>query len=278
MGSVAPNASELYVVIFSTTVFFVFLTGFIIYFIILYQKRQEQNRSERDAMQANFRQEFLKARLEMQEQTFAHVSRELHDNVNQVLSFVKLNLAMISNIDDEQRLKINENRDLIAQVITDLRDLSKSLSFDYITKLGLVKTIETEVNKLNKSGIINASILVEGDRYPLGEQSELVLFRILQEAINNAIKHSGASHLKISLHYSPEMFNLTVDDDGVGFLTNSLDHSTGSGLTNIENRATVIGAAATINSSPGNGCSVKVTLNLLQQRIYIDGNHPDRVS
>src|SRR5882757_8210887 len=155
MGNVAPNASELYVVIFSATVFFVFLTGFIVYFIVLYQKRQGQNKIERDAMQANFRQEFLKARLEMQEQTFAHVSRELHDNINQVLSFVKLNLAMISIADSSQQARINENRDLIAHVITDLRDLSKSLSFDYITKQGLVKAIENEVNKLNKSGVIN---------------------------------------------------------------------------------------------------------------------------
>lgn len=278
MGNVAPNANELYVVIFSATVFFVFLTGFIIYFILLYQKRQGQNKVERDALQANFRQEFLKARLEMQEQTFAHVSRELHDNVNQVLSFVKLNLAMITNVDDEQRLKINENRELIAQAITDLRDLSKSLSFEHITKLGLVKTIDNEVNKLNKSGIIDASLSVQGDIYPLGEQSELVLFRILQEALNNAIKHSGAGHLQIGLQYGAEMFNLTVVDDGVGFLPNSLDHSTGSGLTNIENRAAVIGAVATIQSSPGNGCNINVTLNLLQQRIYIDGNHPDRIS
>jgi signal transduction histidine kinase len=278
MVSGAPNINELYVVFISATVFFVFLSGFIIYFIILYQKRQIQHRTESETVQANFRQEFLKARLEMQEQTFAHVSRELHDNVNQVLSFVKLNLAMISNVDSEQRLKINENRELIAQVITDLRDLSKSLSFEHITKQGLVKTIDTEVNKLNKSGIIEASLSVEGDIYPLGEQSELVLFRILQEALNNAIKHSGATHLQIGLQYGAEMFNLTVGDDGVGFLPNSLDNSTGSGLINIENRAAVIGAVATVNSSPGNGCNVNVTLNLLQQRIYIDGNHPDRVS
>src|ERR1700748_3123889 len=92
-----PNSNELYVVLISTTVFFTFLAGFIIYFIVLYQKRQVQNRAEREVLESNFKQEFLKARLEMQEQTFAHVSRELHDNVNQVLSFVKLNLAMIKD-------------------------------------------------------------------------------------------------------------------------------------------------------------------------------------
>src|ERR1700753_3886048 len=159
----APNSNELYVVLASTTVFFVFLVGFIIYFIVLYQKRQVQNKAEREVLESNFKQEFLKARLEMQEQTFAHVSRELHDNVNQVLSFVKLNLAMINDAGEPLQSKLNENRDLIAQVITDLRDLSKSLSFEHITKQGLVKTIENEVLKLNKSELVEAELLIKGD-------------------------------------------------------------------------------------------------------------------
>src|ERR1700744_4216897 len=225
MANNAPDSNELYVVFFSATVFFVFLAGFIIYFILLYQKRQAQNKTEREILEANFRQEFLKARLEIQEQTFMHVSRELHDNVSQVLSFVKLNLAMISGTDKEYQAKINENRDLIAQVITDLRDLSKSLSFEHISKLGLVKTIENEVNKINKSGIINADLLTKGEVYALGEQRELVLFRIFQEALNNAIKHSGADQLKISLQYIPDNFNLTVEDNGAGFSAKSLDNN-----------------------------------------------------
>ena len=278
MASNAPNSSELYFIFFSATAFFVFLAGFIIYFIILYQKKQTQNKVEREILEANFKQEFLKARLEIQEETFTYVGRELHDNINQVLSFVKLNLAMIRVEEPAQQTKINENRDLVAQVITDLRDLSKSLSFEHITKLGLVQTIENEVDKLNKSGLIGAELFITGDIYPMGEQRELVLFRIFQEAVNNTIKHSGASHLKISLQYIPEMFNLTLEDDGVGFSANSLDHSRGSGLMNIENRATVIGAVASISSSPGNGCSVNVNLNPLQQIQYIDGKYPNRLS
>jgi signal transduction histidine kinase len=274
----APSSGELYVVLISTTIFFAFLSGFIIYFIILYQKRQVQNKAEREVLESNFRQEFLKARLEIQEETFTHVGRELHDNINQVLSFVKLNLALIKVEETAQQTKINENRDLVAQVITDLRDLSKSLSFEHITKLGLVKTIENEVDKLNKSVLIEAELFITGDIYPMGEQRELVLFRIFQEAVNNTIKHSGANHLKVSLLYKPEMFNLTLEDDGVGFSADSLDHSRGSGLMNIENRATVIGAVASISSSPGNGCSVKVNLNPLLQIQYIDGKYPNRAS
>jgi len=276
MANGVPNVGELYVVVFSATAFFVFLVAFIVYFVMLYQKRQGQNKAEREVMEANFRHEFLKARLEIQEETFTHVGRELHDNVNQVLSFVKLNLAMITHVDAAQQTKINENRDLIAQVITDLRDLSKSLSFEHILKLGLVKTIENEAEKLNKSGLINARLAITGDAYPLGEQRELVLFRIFQEAVNNTMKHSGASHLKISLQYGGELFNLTLEDNGAGFSANSPDYSRGSGLMNIENRAAVIGAAASISSTPGNGCCVTINLNPLQQIQYIDGKHPNR--
>ncbi|HVW95737.1 MAG TPA: ATP-binding protein [Mucilaginibacter sp.] len=266
MGKSAPTSDELYVVFFSATVFFVFLACFIVYFIVLYQKRQVQNKAERDVLEANFKQEFLKARIEMQEQTFAHVSRELHDNINQVLSFVKLNLAMITGLDTGVQTRINENRDLIAHAITDLRDLSKSLSFEHISKLGLVKAIENEVTKLNKSELVKAELAVKGEVYPLGEQRELVLFRILQEAMNNTMKHSGAEHLQIGLQYMPDFFNFTVEDDGIGFAANSLDNSLGSGLTNIENRAAVIGAQAKVSSSPGNGCIVTVNLNLSQKK------------
>ncbi|WP_170227692.1 sensor histidine kinase [Mucilaginibacter frigoritolerans] len=232
---------------------------------------------ERESLQANFRQEFLKARLEIQEQTFAHVSREIHDNITQVLSFVKLNLAMMGGTNAEQQAKISENRDLIAQVITDLRDLSKSLSFENITKQGLVKTIEIETRRINKSGLLNSTLLIEGDSYPLGEQRELVLFRIFQEALNNTLKHSGAKDLTIALQYIPEMFTLTLEDNGTGFLRDNLDDFMGAGLKNIENRASLIGAVATINSEPGNGCSIKISLNPLEQRLYADGNHQDHI-
>jgi signal transduction histidine kinase len=277
MTNKAPNTTELYIVFFTATAFFVFLAGFIIYFIVLYQKKQGQNKVERENLQANFRQEFLKARLEIQEQTFAHVSREIHDNITQVLSFIKLNLAMIGNTDAEQQVKISENRELIAQVITDLRDLSKSLSFEHITKFGLIKTIKVEINRVNKSGLIDTTFLVEGDMYALGKQTELVLFRIFQEALNNTLKHSEAKHLKIGLQYVPELFTLTLEDDGVGFSADSLTQR-GSGLKNMENRATLIGAVTTINSSPGKGCYIKVCLNPLEERLYIDGTHPDRLS
>jgi hypothetical protein len=134
-----------------------------------------------------------------------------------------------------------------------------------------------EVNRLNKSGIVKAELSTTGTISGLGEQRELVLFRIFQEAVNNMLKHSGATHFKIGLQYYPELFNLTLEDDGIGFSDEMFGKGDGAGLRNIKNRAALIGAAANINGAPGNGCMIKVSLNPLEQQLYIDEDHSNSI-
>jgi len=264
--------------ILSTAMFFAVIAGFIIYFVVLYRNRQLKNRQEQEQLQSNFKQEVLKAQIEMQEQTLNHVSREIHDNITQVLSFVKLNLAMMAKTEEpEKKTGIDETRELVAQAITDLRDLSKSLSFEQIKQIGLLKTIEIETKRINKTAVIKTILNTDGDIYPLGHQRELVLFRIFQEALNNSLKHSGAKHFKISLQYYRELFNLTLEDDGVGFSKELFGKGDGSGLRNIENRAALIGAIATIDSAPDKGCIINISLNPLEQQLYIDEDHSNRI-
>jgi signal transduction histidine kinase len=270
---------DIQVLVLSTTALFILVTSFVVYFVVLYRNKQVHHKQEQERLQASFRQELLKARIEMQEQTLTHVSREIHDNITQVLSFIKLDLALINTIEEQQKQgKINDIRELVSQAITDLRDLSKSLSFEHITRMGLVKTIEMEASRLNKSGIVKAVVSTKGAIIPLGEQRELVLFRIFQEALNNSLKHSGSKHFKIDLEYYPQLFNLTLEDDGKGFSTGSMDNGDGSGLKNMENRAALIGAACKIISGPGKGCLINISLNPLEQRLYTDGDFPDSIS
>jgi signal transduction histidine kinase len=265
--------------IIAVTIVFLILGAFIVMIMLVYRKRRNLHIIEKISIQSAFKQELLKTQIEMQEQTLSHISREIHDNITQVLSFVKLNLAMLGDINEQQKeLKMTESRELVAQVITDLRDLSKSLSFEHIKQWGLSKTITAETERINKSGLIKTELNVEGTPYALGDQRELVLFRIFQESLNNTLKHSGAKHLKITLQYIPEMFNLTLEDDGSGFTLNASDNKSGSGLRNMENRAALIGAAATITSTPGQGCYIQISLNPLEQHLYTDGNYPDSFS
>ena len=100
----------------------------------------------------------------------------------------------------------------------------------------------------------------------------MVLFRIFQESINNALKHSAASQLKVSLDYYEHLFNLTIHDNGKGFSAKEQLNS-GSGLRNIVNRAALIGAIAVIDSEPGKGCCIKIAIDHLTQNPHAAGNH-----
>jgi signal transduction histidine kinase len=258
--------------VLSTAALFVLVIGFIVYFVVLYRNKQLKNKQEQQQLKAHYSQEILRAQIEMQDQTLNYISGEIHDNIAQVLSFVKLSLAMPGNMGEtEKQSKIDESRELIAQAITDLRDLSKSLSYEHISSLGLLKTIEIEVKRINKSGLIHVSFSVDGEHYALGSQPELVLFRIFQEALNNVLKYSAAKQLNIRLQYDAELFTLTLEDNGVGFSPRLLESNSGLGIKNIINRAALIGGTATIASSPGQGCRIEVALNPYKQQYYSDG-------
>jgi len=262
-----PNTDIKSLILISTLIFLIAPTFLLIY-IFIYNQRKKKHIEEKERLKSEFQQELLKTQIEVQEQTLSNISREIHDNITQVLSFVKLNLALIDTTDEHCKSKVDESRELVAQTINDLRNLSKSLSFEHIVRLGLVKTLEIESERINSSGLVNTQIVVEGEAYTLGEQRELVLFRIFQEALNNTLKHSGAKHLKINLQYSKLLLNLTLEDDGIGFSPWLIEESLGSGLKNMQSRAALIGAVATIDSLPGKGCCIKVTLNPLDQQLY----------
>jgi signal transduction histidine kinase len=252
---------DIVIIVLLASLFFAFLAGSVVYFVILYRNRQLKNKQEKEEREALYQQELLKTQIEIQEQTLEHISKEIHDNVTQVLSFIKLTLGSVANsLNDERKTKINENRELLSQTIIDLRDLSKSLSFEHIKSQGLAKTVTKEVERINKSGVVSAHLSVEGEVYSLGEQRELVLFRILQEAINNALKHSGAKNFDIDIVYSPEQVSLVLKDDGAGFSSDTMENKDGSGLRNIKNRAMLIDGESFIESAPGKGCKVTITV------------------
>ncbi len=241
---------------------------------VYYTNTKKRLIREKEILKATYEQTILKTQLEIQEQTFHNVSQEIHDNIGQVLSFVKLNLSTAAGLtESEKDDKITESKDLVAQAIGDLRDLSKSLSFDHISSNGFIETIKTEVQRINKSKLVKVIFNLEGNYYSLGQQRELVLFRIMQESVNNALKHSGAKYLTVSLQYSAELFTLTVLDDGSGFDHKEAMSRNGSGLKNIKNRASLIGAEYMINSVVGHGSEIKVTLNPVQQKFYVNSTH-----
>lgn len=266
---------DVIIFIIAGTALLLLLGLFIISFLFFYQKKQSSYIKEKVQLKNNFRQELLKTQLEVHEQTLNHVSQEIHDNIGQVLSFIKLNLGAIKNLpESEKQERIAESRELVSHVINDLRDLSKSLSYESIADNGLAENIRTELDRINKTGNFSIEFNLTGQSFPLGQQRELVVFRIFQECLQNIIKHSKANHLKITLQYSTELFNLIIQDDGIGFCPDEMKEQGGSGLKNMKSRAKLIGATISITSSSGKGCITNVSLNPSQTQVSFDGLYP----
>ena len=248
------------------TIIVFLLAGFFILVLVAYiNQRKKKHIEEKKTMQVNFQQELLRTQLEIQEQTLKNISQEIHDNIGQVLSLAKLNLATadLSKADALQQ-KIEDSRKLVAKAIQDLRDLSKSLNTDYLADMGLARSVEYELELIKKTGYFETQFIQEGCGYSLGQQKELILFRILQEVISNIIKHAKANLITVELLYEPDAFSLRITDNGQGFDLGALSErqhgERGLGIKNMHSRAQLIGAQFSVTSTIQKGTVVAVRL------------------
>jgi signal transduction histidine kinase len=231
----------------------------------MYQKRSQNFIREKDILQSKFSQTLLQSQLEIQEQTLNKISQEIHDNIGQVLSLAKLNVGTM-DIGQPGQLaeKIEASKKLLAKAIQDLRDLSRSLNTDYVQQMGLARAIEYELELLRKAGDLKVGFLLKGSPFRTDTQKELILFRIVQEVINNVIKHAAASEVIVELEYQSGQLLLTITDNGQGFDLTPLEQKTnptfGIGIKNMHSRARLIGAEYSISSTPGKGTTVRLLL------------------
>lgn len=219
---------------------------------------------EKEEMKNAFQKTLLQSQLEIQEQTLKNISQEIHDNVGQVLTLAKLNLATTSVAEEAAREKIKTSQLLIGKAIQDLRDLSRSLNTDYVEEMGFVRSVEYELELLQKTGTIETEFTIEGKTMKLDKQKELILFRIVQETIHNIIKHAEAKKIWAGIHFMDDTMRIVIKDNGKGFdlspLNETGNHSFGLGLRNMNSRATLIGAKFSVSSTIGNGTEVYLQL------------------
>jgi signal transduction histidine kinase len=231
--------------------------------ITQYKQREFKHQLEKDLLKREFSHTLLQSQLEIKEQTLRHLAYELHDNLGQIASLIKINLNTLQ-LDDRGKSaqKIEDTKELTRQLITDLKSLSVSLNGDLIAKIGLLKGIENEVKRLNKIGQFTTQLKVEGLFAPLEESTTFILYRMVQEVINNIVKHSGAKHIDFLATTSENLFTLVIQDDGVGFNLEEKVNSGGSGFLNLQNRAKLIHAQFSIQSSPRVGTKIFIELPL----------------
>src|SRR6476620_1698347 len=251
------------IIVIGAAVFALLVITFLFRFILLYQKKSIAFSSEKKLMETKFQQELLLSQLEIQEQTLKNISQEIHDNIGQTLSLVKLNL---NTIDIEKPAvipqKVDNSKQLVGKAITDLRSLSKKLHSDSILAAGLLKAIEFELGLVEKSGVYHTSFKIIGAPVSLDAQKELILFRIVQEAMNNIIKHSHASTIAISANFEPGFLQLSIEDDGDGFElpADQGDMNRGIGLRSMQNRVELLNGQFALETAPAKGTQIQISV------------------
>lgn len=252
-------------VLYGGTIAFLVLAGFVIFFLVMYMRRKQRNILEKQQLQSQFQQELLQTQLEIQEQTLKTISEEIHDNIGQALSLAKLKLNTVDISKQEQLIeKITDSKNLVSKAIQDLRDLSRSLNTDNIAAMGLIRAVEYELELFRKSGFAT-DLRIIGTITRMEPQRELIIFRIVQEALTNIIKHAEARSINVTAAYNADTLELQVQDDGKGTTVmqdiNGEENSNKSlGLRNMHNRAKMVGAAFSMESVPGNGTVIKLSI------------------
>jgi signal transduction histidine kinase len=243
------------------------LVGFIVSMLFFYQRGKKRQEEEMDRMKDRYEKEALRSQLEIQENTFKTIAQELHDNIGQLLSVVKLSLSVLP-IDKEHKAydQVKNSQEILNKAIFDLSNLTKSLHTERIADIGLVESIRYELYAIRKAGIMQVQFKHEGIEMSFNEQKAIFLFRMFQEVLNNILKHSRATEVLVFLTYLEDMFILEIRDNGIGFNVSEKQESasagSGVGLRSLFNRARIIGADFLMNSEPGNGTVVSIKLPL----------------
>lgn len=248
--------AEIVLVFIVGTLGMIILAGAIFFFFITYQKRLLKKELEINKIKAEQQEEILQNTVLAQEKERKRIAQDLHDEVGAMLSVVKLNISRFERKAEDPSSKeiAAETKTYLDELITQVRRISRALMPPSLEKLGLDYAIEELVNWVNKTGQIEVKYWKSGDLLRFNNKKELAVFRIIQELLNNAIKHAQASTVVIKARYSAGGLAVSVCDNGIGFDLDKMT-KTGLGLRNLESRTQILDARIKMKSKSGKGTS-----------------------
>lgn len=252
------------IVIMITTLIIIIYGYIIIKAIKNYNLKSVELKNNLEELRLKQEKLILEAEVEIQEETFQFISKEIHDNIIQVLSFAQINVYNLYNENPGKKKNLDIIKESISKAIHDLNDLSKSLDSDMIEKHGLIESIKYEIDKWQKHVKSKINFNFQKNKSTNLSSNDLILFRIFQEAINNAFKHAKAENIDINLNYTHDLVTLIIEDNGTGFnvdeITNAKIIGKMSGLRNMRKRAESLNGIFEIISTPKIGTKIIITI------------------
>ena len=234
--------------------------------VYAYQKRLsflEKRRLEQDA--------FSRQLINAHESERHRIAGELHDSLGQELLIIKnWSLLLLRQIPekDKNRKQIEEISETATRALDETRNISRNLRPQYLQKFGLTETLQNMAKKIEDSTKIKIKISIVNIDGLFSPEEELSIYRIIQECLNNIIKHSGAKNSQLNIRFiaasleltnSQEKVEIVIKDDGIGFDLAS-KRKTSFGLDNIVQRTELLGGRYNINSAPGKGTTITINL------------------
>lgn len=214
---------------------------------------------DRELQQANFENQLLQTQIEVREATLSILSKELHDNIGQLLTSTKLLLGI-------GRMKLTEvpeslvmAEETMGKAIVELRSLSKSLNKEWLQQFSLAENLLAEVNRINGNDTILIKVSIPEDLL-LESEKQIILFRIIQEALQNALNHADPQHIGIRIWIENSFLHTTISDDSAGILECNKEYLSFSNMK--QKTASLQGTIIWMPTNP-KGClvSIKIPVN-----------------
>ncbi|MBC8034823.1 MAG: sensor histidine kinase [Chitinophagaceae bacterium] len=239
--------------------------GLLIFFKDVTARKSQEMLLEKLLKQEITKQKMVaRAVVDAQEKERAEIGKELHDNVNQVLSTAKLFLEAAKNNEAERLELMGRSAQNIHIAIDEIRSISRSLMPSAISDLGLIASINDLVENIGLTKALKIRFEVKSADLEgiLDDKQKLMLFRIIQEQVNNVLRHAQASEVLILIEEKKNNVVLLLEDNGKGFDLENLKASKGLGLSNITSRADMFNGKVDVQTARGAGCRLSVNIPL----------------
>jgi two-component system NarL family sensor kinase len=230
---------------------------FMVLFLLLYNRKHKQFELQRSEAEKAFNNALFQAKYEIRESTLKDIGRELHDNIGQTASLIKIHLHSLESQTDDKKEDLDLVKELTRSLILDIKTLSRDLIRQKPLELGIWASLIRDVERINASRVIQVLSDIKSDLPGLDADTEIILYRMTQEIFQNILKHSDATTVFVSVSISSGRLLMSFCDNGKGFEVSEAG-SKGSGLANLAERAAAIGAILEITSVKKQGTQIRI--------------------
>ncbi len=233
-----------------------------------YRNRQKLQQLKIDELETERQLTATEAVLKGEEQERTRLAKDLHDGLGGMLSGIKYSLNSVKGnliMTPDNARDFERSIDMLDSSIREMRRVAHNMMPEILVKYGLDTALKEFCSEIDRSGVVHASYLSIGmDETEIAQTTAVTVYRIVQELVNNVIKHAAAKNVLVQVHLSGQekLLAITVEDDGKGFDTTALDQSDGIGWRNIQNRIEFLKGKLDVQSTPGKGTSIMIEITI----------------